>query len=526
MTVLWQILNAACRTIIAVSSSGNKSRNFAHRTVRSLYNYIGAWYRSACRLPSRAATPSTSTHAHDAPVRHKRRPKSSPPDASGGQVGEATYGSTNDFDSLTPSVVYELSEGQQPESLYGDRPESALDIIDDDGTQSLENDPDYQLSETGTRCRTPAIADRDTDIDSDEDDTREPILEEFQQRQMAIPQLELRPEKVDSFYIPGLPKGDRRKYDFDAEHVDIPPYEFAPALSQPLRNMNLKEICMGEKNWRELTSDGTEDAVEALIVDRLIELEKLQVKTEQNEERAKERAKSAKLRTGLRNRSGSARALSSRAKEKWCCPDCTQPACVGNCPTKDDAPPACLLCRGKHCTGTCTESAYCAHIRADRNEANGDSKSRTRLPPRLRSCGCCQRRHNAKFINANNLILGRPRSGNATFARGQSSQKPTDLRPKSAGGATVSTDMEKEFEKLGLNPTAKDGRKEDSVSQRPLTAGPRTGCRGRAGVIPGKSYFSQRRNSLTDSSARTRLRLAAAAKRRKSMKDQRPKTAG
>lgn len=433
--------------------------------------------------------------------------------------------------------MYELNEGQQPESVYGDRPESVMDadIIDDDGAQSLE---DYTGSENGTggsaSGRVLRDTDRNTDIDTDEED-EEPKLEELQAHRIAIPHLELRPEKFDSVYIPGLPKGDRRKYDFDAENVDIPLYEFASPLSETTRQLDLRDLCRRDRNWRDdplLAKVEPVDEGEALFVDRLMELHKLQLKTEENEDVKKERAKSARMRnngSGVRSRVGSARVQSARQRERWCCPDCTQPACVGNCPTKEDVYPPCLICREKHCAGTCTENAYCAHTRLDRSDA-GLEKSKTRLQTRPRSCGHCQRRHNAKLINANNLILGRPRSGHATFSRGQSSQKPTDLRPKSAGGALVSTELEKDFEKLGLEPVVDD--RKDSISQRPSTACSSSSRRssyrlkGRAGVIPGKSYFSQRRNSLTDSSSRTRLRLAASAKRKKSLGNQRLKIAG
>ena len=458
------------------------------------------------RPVSRVSTP--------APRATRCRPKSSPAVIRASSPSRETTPPAEDgasevtsqlYDTLSPAVVYELSDGQQPESLYGDRPESAMDGLESELADIRCEDGD---DDDADQASSQGDGDPDTDIDSDED-VPEPSLDNVQKDN--LPSLELRPEVLDSLTIPGYPRGDRRKYDFDVNNVEILPYDFKSPLSADMQLLDIRRFCQTDRSWRELTDKTPVDEVEGAIMDRLMKIQKLQMKSEEQEAAKQERLRISKLRASARSRnSGSVRVASAKSRDRFCCPDCLQPACVGNCPSKEDAP--CLLCRENHCTETCTENVYAAHCRHEREPENSKQKPKTRS----RSCTLCQKRHTAKYINANNIVLGRPKSGHATFSRGQGSEKPKDLRPKSA--ALANAGLEEDLEKLGLECVPLENKNGSSKSSphRPHTAG----CtsrgnvrRGRASVIPGKSYFSQRRRSLTDRDHRIRLSIAEIQKK-------------
>ena len=151
----------------------------------------------------------------------------------------------------------------------------------------------------------------------------------------------------------------------------------------------------------------------------------------------------------------------------------------------------CERCRQPLCTGACQDSKYDQRMRHARSTDNLDFDEKTPpLPPRSPSRGCysCLRKHNAKLLNANSLLMGRPKSSLATYSRGKQSTRPhKDLRPSSA--VHMSTTLAKDFERLGIEP------------QQPQTARPTgiTRPRSRNGLLPGKSSRSNRKNSITES---------------------------
>ena len=342
---------------------------------------------------------------------------------------------------------------------------------------------------------------------------------------LQIPELNLRPEEVDAIYVPWA-RGDQRKYDFDASHVDTPPFEFKLPLSDGMNNLNLKELSRTERSWVTMVTAKPEDARESAIVTRLIQMEKLQRKTVDLE---REWRLNRYRRNRVRSAGGQGQiGVTTRGRQDMtCCPDCIQIACVGDCPSKNVPPGFCTGCNEKDCTGNCHVSVYENRTRLESNDLDDGNKGQKVIRPK--SCASCQQRHNAKLINGNNVINGQPKSAYATFSRGQSSVRPKDLRPKSVTDGSYS-ELEQEFERLGLVSSDREVSDNTGKQERPQTAGTINGSRrprGRAAIIPGKSFFSQRRNSLTDLSKEERIKSAVAASRRRirSAKKKRPKTA-
>jgi hypothetical protein len=127
------------------------------------------------------------------------------------------------------------------------------------------------------------------------------------------------------------------------------------------------------------------------------------------------------------------------------------------------------------------------------------------------ACATCSTNHcrtTADIINANAIItslnhnhnnhnstttVNRLRSSKATFSYGQKSQRPTvDLRPRSMH--QVTREMKLKFEQANLSPVVIVPIFEDEsqgLSKK------RSQLRTNNGLLPGKSFRSQRRHSLT-----------------------------
>ncbi|XP_076449725.1 uncharacterized protein LOC143286062 isoform X2 [Babylonia areolata] len=404
------------------------------------------------------------------------------------------------FDTLSPRVLSQLLDDVQPRPFsasYGDRiltrperrpqrkkegdGESKVNLNDDVSTTSgIESDggEDDDVSEDDGE---------DDDSSDSENGGFEPSLDDLR-RQMPHPQsvFRLRPEKLDAIYVPD-DKRDMRRFDFDAEKVELPPYEFKCPLPDTLHKVNLRLCAREGTDWQDYLHTVPPEAPALRgLMDRLVELENYQIITEDWEAK--------KLRGQIRRQeklalNGGSRVASARIRDKRCCGLCLQAACVGDCPEKRQIPGRCEKCHQPLCTGACQDSHYEQRMRQARSS---DSLILDEPPPpplpRSPSRGCysCLRRHNAKLINANNLMMGRPKSSNATYSRGQSSCRPRDLRPTSA--ASLHSTLLKDFERLGIEP------RQPTPPSRPSTARPRS----RNGLLPGKSARSNRKNSISD----------------------------
>ena len=434
------------------------------------------------------------------------------------------------YDNLTPAIAFELSQGQQPLSVYGARalfPETS-DQHNEELAEAASGDenPAHTQGQGGggraTHIHTEeeGVGDVDKDSnDSDDEDIPEPKLEDV--KMADLPKLNLRPEQIDAMYIPD-PRHDRRKYDFDPNNIERIPYEFQDALSLHLMTLDLYYASASERNWRTFAKGPASSQMEEKIVERLLELERLQRKTKELEVARRERIKSANLRA--KSRMGQTiRQQGAKLGDRKCCSDCLQVACVGDCPGKRTNGATlgsgdCLVCGETGCNGKCCESAYDARSRQTRAV---EEEPRKVVKLRPRSCSSCTTKNPSRVITANNLILGRPKSSYTTFSSSQSSSKSSkDLRPRI--GAVVSPQLEEEFEKLGIEPV-QTGPPGDPEATRPITAPGRRKPRGRSSQLPGKSFFSQRRHSLTDIAQEMSVK-SANKKRLKSAKKEKQKT--
>ncbi|UJR26469.1 hypothetical protein I4U23_007796 [Adineta vaga] len=100
---------------------------------------------------------------------------------------------------------------------------------------------------------------------------------------------------------------------------------------------------------------------------------------------------------------------------------------------------------------------------------------------------------NTMLTNVNNTSANRIRSSRTTFTYGQKNQRSTvDLRPRSV--RQISRDVKMKFEQANLSPVVVVPLFEDE-SRSILAKHPQS--RATNGLLPGKSFRSQRRNSLT-----------------------------
>ena len=422
---------------------------------------------------------------------------------------------SSNYDRLTPQIVYELGGGEpchNQDSFYGERSLSSMKVHGEK--------VDAEKSRLGDLTGIEAACEK-SDSDSSEDDSiQEPSLEKFKKHK--IPQLELRPEQLDSLYIPEGIKAPK-KFDFDALKVEIPPYEFEPPLMEQLREINFRSLAENELNWRVQTEYRPQDPYEAYFADRIQELEKMQLQTVEWEDRRRER-----IRAIWRQRHSNGQLMKGGSvvrhvrKVGKCCPNCLQLACVGDCPTKKSSSIQCLNCRSKFCTGNCQKTSYESHSRQHREDSDSDKVSKSRQ----RACVPCQYKHTTtKAINSNQVNLGRPRSNYATFSSGQGSIKPVKDSRQPTNATPTQENLEQDFKKLGIESS------QSEPTSRPPTGKARTtasSSRGRNGLIPGKSYFSNRRNSLTDAAkpvVEPRPKSAKVVRKRlKSCRTKRPKS--
>ena len=280
------------------------------------------------------------------------------------------------FDTLSPRVLSKLLEDVQPRPFsasYGDR--VFLTRLERTRARKDAREPkaslNDDLSTTSGIDSDGEVDDDDSDDDDDDDEDSsdsekggfEPSLEEIR-RQMPLPQslFRLRPERLDAIYVPE-DKRDMRRFDFDAEKAEQPLYEFPCPLPASLSKISLRLCGREDREWRDYlppSSPALGGEVKGLV-DRLVEMEKYQIVTEDWE---------AKKLRGQRRRQeklAGGRAGSGRVRDKRCCGLCLQAACVGDCPEKRVLPGRCDKCRQPLCTGACQDSRYEQRMRHARS---------------------------------------------------------------------------------------------------------------------------------------------------------------
>ncbi|RUS83222.1 hypothetical protein EGW08_009033 [Elysia chlorotica] len=415
---------------------------------------------------------------------------------------------------------------------------------DADGTRFFDNDGEVSVTSGIESDGLDSDDDKDSSDNSDDDDDNDSISELEKGKEPPVdknrraPDLHLRPERLDQLYIPENKRDHARRFDFDASKCEIPAYEFECPVEAPYNKINFRFHACEGSDWRH-----TNYAIGAEIpsnltamFDRLLEMEKRQIETEEWEEKRMKQLAAAAAVAAARRRAASRRLASGKpvwrgagvsnglssgssgvggldnssngcnsSSSKRCCHSCLQQACVGDCPDKrvpatSRLAAACARCHQPLCTGTCTELRYDQRMRRPRSDEDDSAHLPHSRFTGHRNCKTCQQRHNAKFINANNLVLGRPKSAFSTYSRGKGSAKPRDLRPKSA--FELSDGLSKGMERLGIDPL----QPTPPAGEKPPRA------HSRAGLLPGKSYNSNLSRSLADISSK-RKRSAKAKKR-------------
>ncbi|KAK3608066.1 hypothetical protein CHS0354_031054 [Potamilus streckersoni] len=391
------------------------------------------------------------------------------------------------FDTLSPFVLADLvTDGESPDSGYSKDTETARVIEKvDSRTEGVADDVSTTsgIESSNSSDDSSSEEDEDSDFEPEVDPNRE------------IPDLNLRPEKLDKLYIPEPNKG-WRKFDFDMDIVDLPPYDFKNPFPEELADIDLRQIAKTKGNLSQYRPSSKDTPLDS-IFDRLIEMERYQMETEEWENKKSRQAQTKKKSANT----------ATKIKDKRCCNLCLQPTCFGDCPEKVAQSNTCENCRQIFCTGTCKCLKYDQRMRLPR-----EKEERPLTPKHLYpyACPTCQRKHTAKYINANNLILGVSKVNNATFSKGQNSLRPKDMRPKSETSFNV--DMLQEFEKLGIIPTQPPPRPHTSFSRRPKS---------RNSMLMGKSINSQRKDSLTEPEKVLNIK-----RKRSKLRQKRPKTAG
>ncbi|XP_064641244.1 uncharacterized protein LOC135496063 isoform X2 [Lineus longissimus] len=405
----------------------------------------------------------------------RQRPKSSIP------ASRDTVTSPNvaaQYDTLASPCLYDLTDSDKIDSGYGD-----VYSINDDEDSSVSDGGDSDASEEGPE---PGINDK-----------------------RNIPVLALRPDVVDFSYATDG-KRDYRKYDFDATDVTIDPYEFPYGGPDGFQSVDFKDLSKFDKDWRLMIKKRPHVKEEECLIDRFLELERLATKTAEWEDKRRERCRTANRRRQAESvaakKEGRLRVQSAKYRGAKCCSECLNQACTGDCPMKKTSAQYCVHCRQEFCNGRCVHSTYNNHSRHSPS-SESDDEEKAKPKPRPRSCVPCQRKNTAKYINAHQILLGRPRSSHATYSQGRKTAVLKD-DVKIDDPLHVHTDLVRELDRIGLDV--------DHVS-RPNTAKGRKKFRGRPSVVPGKSYFSQRRDSIQKErvkSAPARIRRVKSAQKR------------
>ncbi|XP_072013435.1 uncharacterized protein [Amphiura filiformis] len=405
----------------------------------------------------------------------------------------------NDFDHITPEVIEKLAKGEDKD--FRESQPGPFDIVNeaekpkaaesedehscDDG--EVGDDEDYTDDEGNLVKRK---SHRNETVDHDDD----VFVDESGYRIREPPDFDLSPEDLDVDDSSGQFSYNssnmrRRKQDMIHE-----------PLSHPFCHMDL--LGLSEfKNWKKELKKVPEGLEEDLM-DRMIELAKLQANTA-HWERCQGKG-SSRPPSSLQVKKGwnadaaipterMHSALSKPKQSKNCLEDCTQLACAGDCKNKNGK--KCPYCKQTFCNGACVEYDYHLFIRTPRDDDDV-------MPTRPKSCkGCCSStsskyNHVKSTLNANSVVLGRPKSAFATFSSAKHQVgKPKALTvSQTAGAEQVSSDLAR----LGLKAPSEKQENGVKLKERPHTAKARVRLKGRDAILPGKSFQSQRRNSLTD----------------------------
>ncbi|XP_064611541.1 uncharacterized protein LOC135475547 [Liolophura sinensis] len=407
------------------------------------------------------------------------------------------------FSTIDSQLLSRLVLLKRPHSAYGDRVPS-LDSLTSGGSPT-ENTTPRRQNRSGEDVSSMSGLESNLTDDSDYPDDEagkgeEPLLD----RHRDIAQMTLRPEKWDDIYNPPT-RNDPRRFDFDAETIDLPEYEFADPLPDYCAGLDLLAVNSPQNPLNMVAKETGDSRLLIHLIKRLADMEKYQTETVQAENKRKEKLRQSIARPKLVKTP----TFSGNVRDRSCSSECLQIACTGNCPCKRNQSDRC----GHH--GDTVIHAGSVDVEYDlcmrQNQSPPESSKVPERPCWSQSCNSCKKGHMAKYINANNVILGRPRSGNSTYSSGQGTRKLKDLRTKDSSQLT--SGVVSEFEKLGMK------------TNKPPYCKSRIRPKGRNAISPGKSFFSQRRESLTKLTTKQRLQAMTGIKSTAKRATRRPLTA-
>lgn len=244
--------------------------------------------------------PSTSTST-SRPLK-ERSTDASPPAATSAPVDDDDSLSSSseediadEFDKLTPEAMFELVDCIQPQSYYGQRAQSTCKRLNDNQAEQDESHSElvvkHNITEKSVRVKRRDFSKYSLDSNS------------------------TRAEKKRELYKFPDPLSE------GAGSIDLGRLASLPVNEIPWSKLNIRPI----------------DEVEEKLMNRLLALRRLTIKTTQIENARREKARASRQRAVTSQltklRLGISPAIRPTSSGKKCCDQCLLPACVGDCRT-------------------------------------------------------------------------------------------------------------------------------------------------------------------------------------------------
>lgn len=274
----------------------------------------------------------------------------------------------------------------------------------------------------------------------------------------------------------------------------MPEYAFSDALSEESMSLDLVSLSRDRQDWRTITDIRPKDPVEELIVDRLIEMIRLERETMEMENNGDK----IPLRSAISRQQRERFPLppptpnNTPPSNRRCSAECLQPACIGDCPTKlryDST--VCQLCLENHLVNSCLENAYVSRCRSTTRESRILEESSGIMEE--------SEIQGEDFYSIEKLRGLRAQVQSKSSAKDKLETSVPSTHRRISSNYSVLDDIRV----VGTRHYISGGTSSQDVS--------RPGSRGRYGILPGKAYHSQRKISLTERPKSMRLKSAAAA---------------
>ncbi|BFZ19155.1 hypothetical protein BsWGS_22194 [Bradybaena similaris] len=286
--------------------------------------------------------------------------------------------------------------------------------LDNTSRDDIDTDSPPQLDNTSRD---------DTDSPPQLDKTHDPLAD--LKLQLAV--LNLRPEQLEPTDI--SEKQEIKCFDFTVGNLENPVYDFKCPVPFPLDLIDLHLHATENSDWRVgCCRSEAADPVVGAMMDRLVQLERLQMETQECEDR--------RLRL-MRKRPVS---RGNKARDRRGCTVCLQPGCTGGCSSKRHDGTCCEKCHLSLCNGICRAIKCDLRMRDDRRATPNPA-------PTPQHCYKPGDKQTETSKLAGRTLLTRPKTAAAVVGRGRSQSECRDPRPISA---SVSGCLSKEAEKLGL----------------------------------------------------------------------------